>query len=89
MTMLNREGINLPGKVAFSDIEMKILDKLKPDKKTIKSSLSNYILKIAKLGGYLARTSDSPPGNAVMWRGMQRLSEIQIGVEIGIQLVGN
>ena len=38
---------------------------------------------------HLARSSDPPPGNNVLWRGLQRLTEIQIGVEIGIKLVGN
>lgn len=89
MTMLNREGQSLSPKLALSEIELKILDHLKPDKKTTKNTLSKYILKIAKLGGYLARSSDPPPGNNVLWRGLQRLSEIQIGVEIGLKLVGN
>lgn len=89
MTMLNREAQHLSAKFALSEIETKILDHLKPDKKFIKNSLSKYMLKIAKLGGYLARSSDPPPGNAVIWRGLQRLTEIQIGVEIGMKLVGN
>ncbi len=89
MTMLNRQSQNISPKFALSEVETKILDHLKPDKKKIKKSLSDYLLKIAKLGGYLARAADPPPGNAVFWRGLQRLSEIQIGVEIGMKLVGN
>lgn len=89
MTMLNRESQNLSPRFALSDVETKILDHLKPDKERIKKTLSSYIVKIAKLGGYLARASDPPPGNKVMWRGMQRLTDIQIGVEIGGQFVGN
>lgn len=89
MTMLNREGQSLSPKLALSELELRILDHLKPDKKITKNTLSKYILKIAKLGGYLARSSDPPPGNNVLWRGLQRLTEIQIGVEIGMKLVGN
>ncbi len=89
MTMLNRESTKLPMELVLSEMEIKILNHLKPDLKSTPNSLSKYLLKIAKLGGYLARSSDPPPGNAVMWRGMQRLTEIQIGVEIGMQLVGN
>ena len=89
MTMLNRESENLSPKLALSKIEIKILDHLKPGKKFTTNTLSKYILKIAKLGGYLARSSDPPPGNQVLWRGMQPLTEIQIGVEIGMKLVGN
>ncbi|MBC8753011.1 hypothetical protein, partial [Paraburkholderia podalyriae] len=36
----------------------------------------------ARLGGYLARANDAPPGNTVMWRGMQRLTDIQLGYEL-------
>jgi hypothetical protein len=31
---------------------------------------------IARLGGYLGRKGDGPPGITVLWRGMQRLSDI-------------
>ena len=89
MTMINREGTTLPAELVLSETEIKILDHLKPDSKQTKKSLSTYLTKIAKLGGYLARSSDPPPGNNVMWRGIQRLNEIQIGVEIGMKLVGN
>ena len=44
---------------------------------------------LARLGGYLARASDPPPGTIVMWRGMSRLTDIQIGVEIGAGDMGN
>jgi hypothetical protein len=48
-----------------------------------------YLIKVAKLGGYLARRCDLPPGNMVMWRGMARLIDITLGSEIAPQLVGN
>ena len=51
--------------------------------------LSSYLTKIARLGGYLARAKDPPPGNAVMWRGMSRLTDIELGFVMGAQLVGN
>jgi hypothetical protein len=46
-----------------------------------KLSLSTCIIKVARLGGYLARTNDSPPGNIVMWRGLSRLTDIVPGFE--------
>jgi alpha-glucosidase len=49
----------------------------------------NYITKLARLGGYLARAHDPPPGNTVIWRGMSRLTDIELGIMIGVQLVGN
>jgi len=44
---------------------------------------------IARLGGYLARANDPPPGNMVMWRGMSRLTDIALGAAVGAGIVGN
>ena len=54
-----------------------------------RKTLSHYLTELARLGGYLARASDPPPGNTVMWRGLSRLTDIQIGVDIGAGNVGN
>jgi hypothetical protein len=37
---------------------------------------------LARLGGYLARVGDPPPGNTVIWRGFSRLRDIEIGARI-------
>jgi transposase-like protein len=39
--------------------------------------------------GYLARATDPPPGNTVIWRGLSRLTNIKLGVMIGMQFMGN
>jgi len=88
MTMVNREAQAISPKVVLTANEMKILDHLKPDREKTPTTLAKYILKIAKLGGYLARNSDPPPGNKVIWRGMEALIHIQIGFELA-KLVGN
>jgi hypothetical protein len=44
---------------------------------------------IARLGGYLARATDPPPGNTVMWRRLSRLTDIELGAIIGAKNVGN
>jgi len=31
------------------------------------------------LGGYLNRKNDPPPGNAIIWRGLNRLHELKKG----------
>jgi len=59
-----------------------LLDHLIPDRhvdRAVKRSLSFYITKLARLGGYLARSGDPPPGNRVMWRGLSRLTDIELG----------
>jgi hypothetical protein len=57
--------------------------------KARQKTLSHYLIKIARLGGYLARASDPPPGNTVMWRGLSRLTDIALGAMVGGEFVGN
>ncbi len=54
-----------------------------------KKDLSHYLLIIAKLGGYLDRSNDGPPGNIVMWRGLSRLTDIRLGFDLALGNVGN
>jgi hypothetical protein len=51
--------------------------------------VSGYLVGIAKLGGYLARAKDPPPGNMVIWRGLTRLIDIHLGFELSRGIVGN
>jgi Transposase DNA-binding/Transposase Tn5 dimerisation domain len=91
LTMLNRATSHGPSSIAFTETERRLLDRLVPSKKndpSAQETLSNYITKVAKLGGYLARAGDSPPGNTVMWRGISRLTDIAIGYELAKD-VGN
>ena len=46
------------------------------------TTLAVYQLKVARLGGYLARSHDPPPGITVMWRGWSRLADIMLGAEL-------
>jgi hypothetical protein len=92
MTMINRSQPDAKPDLAITVMEMKLLDRLLPDKEPVAShagTLSDYLVKIARLGGYLARASDPPPGNIVMWRGMSRLTDIRLGATIGAELMGN
>src|SRR5437588_1009223 len=80
-----------PG-LALTEVETGLLDQLVPDKddrSPREKTLSGYLTKIARLGGYLARASDPPPGNTVMWRGLSRLTDTKLGATLGAQLVGN
>jgi hypothetical protein len=92
MTMMNRVAPTGPPTIALTELETRVLDRLVPDRTGHQSqpaSLGSYLTKIARLGGYLARAKDPPPGNTVMWRGMSRLNDIELGVLIGAGLVGN
>ena len=92
MTMINRSVPNVAPDLALTEIEIALLDRLVPDKDHPPASvkiLSVYLTKIARLGGYLARANDPPPGNTVMWRGLSRLIDIKLGAIHGAALVGN
>lgn len=91
MTMLNRTAPNAPPNLALTETEMHLLDHLVPDKHDppCRKSVSRYIIKIARLGGYLARANDPAPGNIVMWRGISRLTDIELGALTGAKIMGN
>ena len=80
MTMVNRELDNIDASRALSKMEIKILDELRP-KKTGKRHLSDYI---TCLGMVILRQI-----NTVIWRGLQKLTEINLGVEIRKKFLGN
>lgn len=87
MTMLNRAIPKINSKVVFSEDEINILSGFAQDKFNYKH-LADCILQVAKLGGYLARKSDPPPGNVVMWRGLTRLIDIQTGYAMALENCG-
>jgi hypothetical protein len=90
MTMHNRCKPDVSPGLALAEIELTVLDHLVNDTApSDRKTLSYYLTKIARLGGYLACASDPPPCDAVMWRGMSRLTDIRIGAAIAAKLVGN
>lgn len=68
LTKVHRLAPDQPVEIALTSSEMQRLDLLVKD--TPKSSsampLTKYIIKLAQLGGYMARTNDPPPGNTVI-----------------------
>jgi transposase-like protein len=93
LTMLARAEPDASPSVAFTENEIALLDRLVSDagnRRAKHGTLSFYLIKLARLGGYLARAGDSPPGSIVIWRGLARLTDIEIGAEAGVNaLVGN
>jgi hypothetical protein len=85
MTMINRTMPDAEPDLALTTVETTLLDRVVPDKGRDppgKRTLSTYLTKIARLGGYLARASDPPPGTIVMWRGLSRLTDIKLGATL-------
>lgn len=93
LTMLNRDTRKAKASIAFTPLEIDILRRLAPDRPHSAAarvpSLQSCLTQLARLGGYLNRASDPPPGNMVMWRGMSRLTDIEIGFKMAAQDVGN
>jgi Transposase DNA-binding len=92
MTMINRSAPEAPPSIALTEMEIELLDRLINDRGKVpprRKTIGTYLTKIARLGGYLARATDPPPGNMVMWRGLSRLTDIELGAVVGAQIVGN
>ena len=92
MTMMNRVASDSSPLLALTQTEVQLLDWLIPGSQGNRrpvAALSCYLTKVAQLGGYLARRNDSPPGNMVIWRGLSRLLDIELGFLLGAKIVGN
>jgi hypothetical protein len=90
LTMTSRATPEAPAGIALTDGELEILDRLTgANDPPANPTVSHYLVAVAKLGGYLARTKDPPPGNMVVWRGLIRLMDIHLGFELSRGVVGN
>jgi hypothetical protein len=83
LTMTNRISPELPARLVFTDTEIQLLERLVPLKDgSRKRTVGRFLIRLARLGGYLDRTRDPPPGNMVLWRGMTRLTDIHLGFSL-------
>jgi hypothetical protein len=85
LTLAHRADPGAAPRTTLSEREITLLDRLAPDAKgrePEKNTLTVYIRKLARLGGHLGRSRDPPPGVIVLWRGLSRLADIELGVEI-------
>lgn len=85
MTMINRAAPDASPKLVLTDDEVEIIDRITATRGSPEQTnrpLRHYLTQIAKLGGYLARAHDPPPGNLVIWRGWSRLADIKIGASL-------
>ena len=88
--MINRTQPQADPTIALTQLELDLLDQIFPEKKARAGpALGLYLVRIARLGGYLARADDPVPGNIVMWRGLARLTDFTLGYALGSKLVGN
>ena len=93
LAMVQRIAPKAKPETTFTAGEIDMLNLLVKDtgnRKTHANTLAFYIVKLARLGGYLARARDPPPGIIVIWRGLSRLADIRLGADAkSSRVVGN
>jgi hypothetical protein len=75
MTLLRREEPELPADVVLSELEIEVINAFAEKARHLKPAthLGDTVQLVARLGGYLARSNDPPPGHQMMWRGFVKL----------------
>jgi len=78
--MLGREYPNFPCDLVFEDEEWKSVFVIVKGKQPPEEAppLGEIIIMIAKLGGYLGRKHDGPPGPKTVWLGFQRMADFAL-----------
>jgi transposase-like protein/DDE family transposase len=86
LSLAHRADPEAAPRTALTDREITLLDRLPPGAggggEAQGRTLATYVRKLARLGGHLGRARDPPPGIIVLWRGLSRLADIELGVEI-------
>lgn len=88
ITLIARTDPKTPCTKLLADHEWKVLylkvnEKMKLPKTL--PTIGETVIWIARLGGYLARKNDGPPGMIVLWRGWKRLTDLTIGWDLAHQ----
>ena len=82
ITLVARTDPATPCSMLLADQEWKVLflkaNKNKPLPRK-PPPVGHAVIWVAKLGGYLARKSDGPPGTVTLWRGWKRLADLAEG----------
>lgn len=88
ITLVARTDPELPCSILLADHEWKALFLKTSKKKTVPKKpppIGDIVVLVAKLGGYLARKNDGPPGTITLWRGWKRLVDLAQGWELASQ----
>ena len=86
MTLLGRELPDIPAEILFDHEETEALEALEENRTKKKLvhplKLQEAVVGLARLGGYLARKSDPPPGSKVLWLGLIALGGVVLGLRL-------
>mgnify|MGYP002026946750 FL=1 len=82
LTILQRQSSTTSPAAVFTDIERTLLDRSMPsNRQGTRRDIAFYMTAVARLGGYLDRSSDPLPGTTVLWRGFIRLADLVAGFQ--------
>ena len=80
LTILGRQAPAGSPEAVFTHPERILLERATPQKrKNAPRDLAFYMIALARLGGYLDRNSDPPPGTTGIWRRFTRLADLDEG----------
>ncbi|MFP4107390.1 MAG: IS4 family transposase [Phycisphaerae bacterium] len=83
MVLLGREEPDLPPEILFSDEQIEVLKCFARTRRApIPKGLDGFIRLAARLGGYLDRKNDGPPGVEILWRSMLTLENLCCGFRL-------
>jgi hypothetical protein len=88
ITLVARTTPTAPCSALLADHEWKVLFlKVTRNRSLPKKPpcIGDVVTWVAKLGGYLARKSDGPPGTITLWRGWKRLADLTEGWNLAVQ----
>jgi hypothetical protein len=81
MTLLGREMPELPMELLLDDLEIRVLALISKQRGwTPPQNLGEAVLTIARMGGYMKRKHDPPPGAELLWRGHRQLTLLSQGL---------
>lgn len=89
ITLIARTDPATPCTHLLVDQEWKVLYmKVNRERKLPKRipTIGDAVIWIARLGGYLARNNDGPPGTIALWRGWKRLTDLTDGWTLAAQV---
>ena len=88
ITLVARTDPATPCSTLLADHEWKVLFRKANKNKPLPPKpppIGDVVIWVAKLGGYLARRSDGPPGTITLWRGWKRLADLTEGWNLAAQ----
>lgn len=85
-----RENPDGDASLVSTGTERKVLSnflKIKKKEKNWKiKTIQDFVKGVAKLGGYLGRKKDGPPGTKTLWLGLRRLSDLVNGYLLALEI---